>query len=185
MTSSHPDQKLLKACKNGDSHSQKELYDFFAPRMMVVATRYTKSVEEAEDILQDSFVKIFSKIKSLKDPEKIGGWIKKIVVNTALNHNRSKLYMFPMTEINETTSVYNEELNLSYFHFEELLTMIRSLPSGCQVIFNLYAIEGFNHHEIGKKLSISVGTSKSQYARARKLLIEMLEKNQKVNYGAI
>ena len=93
--------------------------------------------------------------------------------------------MFPMTEINETTSVYNEELNLSYFHFEELLTMIRSLPSGCQVIFNLYAIEGFNHREIGKKLSISVGTSKSQYARARKLLIEMLEKNQKVNYGAI
>ena len=177
--------KLLAACKKGDQAAQKGLYDLFAPRMMVVALRYSKTTHEAEDIIQEAFLKIFKSVESLRETEKLEGWIKRIVINTALNQNRSKLYMFPMAELNEYSSTSSDNMDLSSFHFKELLVMIQSLPAGCQVIFNLYAIEGYSHQEIGEKLGISVGTSKSQYSRARILLQEMVKKSQKVNYGTV
>jgi len=177
--------KLLAECKKGDPAAQKGMYDLFAPRMLVVALRYSKTTHEAEDIIQEAFLKVFRSIDTLREPEKLEGWIKKIIVNTALNQNRSKLYMFPMAEIHENTSVSSDEVDLGSFHFKELLKMIQELPAGCQVIFNLFAIEGYSHKEIGEKLEISVGTSKSQYARARVLLQEMVKKAQKVNYGAV
>ncbi len=179
------DHKLIKACKKGDNQAQKELYDLFAPKMMVIALRYSKSVPEAEDILQDAFVKVFQKIGSLKQDDKLGGWIKRIVINTALNQNRSKLYMFPMSQVEENTISDESEINLSEIHFQELLKMIQALPLGCQTIFNLYAIEGYSHSDIAKKLGISSGTSKSQYSRARKILREKLESIENVNYGAV
>ena len=178
-------KKLLAECKKGDSTAQRGMYDLFAPRMLVVALRYSKTTLEAEDIIQEAFLKVFENINTLREPEKLEGWIKKIVVNTALNQNRSKLYMFPMAEITESTKVDSDEVDLSSMHFKELLLMIQELPSGCQVIFNLFAIEGYSHKEIGEKLDISIGTSKSQYARARVLLQGMVKKAQKVNYGAL
>lgn len=178
-------EKLLAECKKGDQAGQKGLYDLLAPRMIVVALRYSKTTHEAEDIIQEAFLKVFKNIDTLREPEKLEGWVKKIVINTALNQNRSKLYMFPMSELNENSSTSSENMDLSTFHFEELLKMIQSLPTGCQVIFNLYAIEGYNHKEIGDKLGVSVGTSKSQYSRARVLLQEMVRESQKVNYGTV
>ena len=179
------DHKLIKACKNGDNHAQKELYDLFSPTMMVIALRYSKSVSDAEDILQEAFVKVFQKIGSLKRHDKLGGWIKRIVINTSLNQNRSKLYMFPMSHVDEITLHSENEVDLSEIHFQELLKMIQALPAGCQIIFNLYAIDGYSHSEIAEKLDISSGTSKSQYSRARKILREELEEFENVNYGSV
>lgn len=176
---------LLAGCKKEDPICQKGLYDRYAPKMLVVAMRYSKTTHEAEDIIQEAFLKIFKNIDTLREHSKVEGWIKKIVINTALNQNRSKLYMFPMMEIEEGTSYSDEDLGLQDFQFQELLKMIQSLPTGCQIIFNMFAIEGYGHKEIAERLEISEGTSKSQYSRARVLLQEMVKNSQKVSYGAV
>lgn len=173
---------LVDQCKKGDASAQEQLYAHFSKQMYVICLRYTRSQQEAEDVLQEAFIKVFEKVNQFKGENSIGGWIKRIVVNTALNSQRSKLYMFPMTDIEELTSHQEEELTLSGFGLEELLEMIRSLPEGCQVIFNLYAIEGYSHKEIGEQLNISDGTSKSQYARAKQLLKSMINKEERRSY---
>lgn len=177
------EKALIEGCKKGDRVSQRDLYDHFSPKMMVVCLRYSKSDQEAEDILQESFIKIFDKIKDFKGESRLIYWIKRIVINTALNHGRRKLYMFPMVDVTLVEDVVRSDFSLAGFHFKELLKMIQQLPSGCQVVFNLYAIEGYNHNEIAEMLGISVGTSKSQYSRARMLLREMIGKEEKVSYG--
>jgi len=176
---------LIKACIKGDRNAQKDLYDLFAPKMMVVALRYSKSTAEAEDVLQEGFLKVFQNIGMLSDENSLEGWIRKIIVNTSLNQNRSKIYMFPMKEVEESTSYSEAEVNLSDLGFKDLLKLIQSLPDGCQVIFNMYAIEGYSHKEISESLRISIGTSKSQLARARELLRFKLEKRREGNYGTI
>lgn len=176
------EQLLVDQCKKGDSQAQDRLYAQYSRQMYVICLRYTRSQLEAEDVLQEAFIKIFDKISQYKGEAAVGGWIKRIVVNTALNSQRSKLYMFPMTDIGELTTHPEEELTLSGFQLEQLLEMIRSLPEGCQVIFNLYAIEGYTHKEIGEQLSIAEGTSKSQYARAKQLLKTMINKEERRGY---
>lgn len=176
------EKSLISGCKNGDRKFQRELYDHFAPKMMMVCLRYSKSDQEAEDILQESFIKVFDHIKGFKGESRLIYWIKRIVVNTALNHGRKKLYMFPMLDVAELEKPDDSNVSISSLHVQELLGMIQELPSGCQIIFNLYAIEGYNHNEISKMLEISVGTSKSQYSRARQLLREMIEKEE-ITYG--
>ncbi len=178
------EKALIEGCKDGDRKSQRALYDQFAPKMMVVCMRYSKSDQEAEDILQESFIKVFDHIKRFKGESRLIYWIKRIVINTALNHGRRKLNMFPMVDVNEIDKNGDSDVSLAGFHFKELLKMIQELPSGCQVIFNLYAIEGYNHNEIAEMLEISVGTSKSQYSRARMLLREIIKKEEKVAYGS-
>lgn len=126
--------------------------------------------QEAEDILQEAFVKIFQSIDRFRGESSLPYWIKRIVVNTALNHQRSKLYLFPMVDITEMHDQGNRANVLSDLSYEELLGMVQELPDGCRIIFNLYAIEGYKHQEIAKMLKISEGTSKSQYARAKMLL---------------
>ena len=176
------ERQLVEQCKKGDAHAQERLYAQFSRQMYVICLRYTRSQLEAEDVLQEAFIKVFDKIEQFKGETTIGGWIKRIVVNTALNSQRSKLYMFPMTDVQELTTHQEEELTLSGFHLEELLEMIRSLPEGCQIIFNLYAIEGYSHREISEQLGISEGTSKSQYARAKQLLKNIIMKEERRSY---
>ncbi|QSE96888.1 RNA polymerase sigma factor [Fulvivirga lutea] len=178
----HSEKDLIERCVKGDRKAQKELYDRHVSAMLVVALRYSKARQEAEDIIQESFIKVFDKIKTYKGESDIKYWIKRIVVNTALNHQRSKLYMFPMVDVEGMHNDFYSEISLSSYHFKELLQMIQELPTGCQAIFNLYAIEGYNHQEIAEMLNISVGTSKSQYSRAKMLLKERIEKEQKVSY---
>lgn len=177
------EKALIEGCKDDDRQCQRALYDEYAPKMMVVCMRYSKSDLEAEDILQESFIKVFDNIKRFKGESKLVHWIKRIVVNTALNHGRRKLYMFPMLDVENIDNPSDGDVPLSGYHFQELLKMIQELPSGCQIIFNLYAIEGYNHNEIAEMLDISVGTSKSQYSRARMLLREMIQKEQDISYG--
>jgi len=162
--------RIVEGCQKGDRKLQKELYEKYASGMMVVCLRYSKSTLEAEDILQESFIKVFKNIQKFQKDSNLGAWIKKIVVNTALNAQRKKLYMYPMVDIEQTDNHVDEKVVLAEFHLKELIDMIRTLPMGCQAIFNMYAVEGFSHKEIAEKLNISEGTSKSQYARAKMLL---------------
>lgn len=142
---------------------------------MVVCLRYSKSIAEAEDILQEGFVRVFQGLDGFRQDARLETWMTRIMVNTALNHHRKKLYLFPMVDV-EKTNLIESEISLSGIHFTQLLEMIQSLPEGCQIVFNLFAIEGYSHKEIAEQLGISEGTSKSQYARARKLLQEKLNR---------
>ncbi len=163
------EKELIEGCRKGDRASQKALYDHFCKKMMVVCLRYAKSTAEAEDILQEGFVKVFQGLAGFRQDAKLETWMTRIMVNTALNHHRKKLYLLPMVDV-EKADLTEEEISLSGIHFTELLRMIQALPQGCQVVFNLFAIEGYSHSEIAEKLGISEGTSKSQFARARQLL---------------
>jgi RNA polymerase sigma-70 factor (ECF subfamily) len=169
------EQELIEGCRNGERGFQKALYEKFCRKMMVVCLRYSKSTAEAEDILQEGFVKVFHGIKDFRQESKLETWITRIMVNTALNLQRRKLYLFPMVDVNEL-DLPEEEVSISGINFTYLLQMIQLLPHGCQVVFNLFAIEGYNHKEIAELLGVSEGTSKSQYARARQLLQQKLLK---------
>lgn len=167
---SMPDEKeLIDGCRKGIRASQKALYDRYSKKMMVVCLRYSKSTPEAEDILQEGFVKVFQGLEGFRQDSKLETWVTRIMVNTALNHHRKKLYLYPMVDVEEI-DIPQTEVSLSGLHFSQLLEMIQDLPQGCQVVFNLFAMEGYSHKEIAEMLGISEGTSKSQYARARSLL---------------
>ncbi|BDD04674.1 DNA-directed RNA polymerase sigma-70 factor [Aureibacter tunicatorum] len=179
------EEELIEACKKGERLAQRALYAKYSSSMFAVAMRYAKSQPEAEDILQDAFIKIFEKISTFKGSSTLGAWIKRIVINTALNSERSKLYMFPMSDVDDTNYFDDRNVMLSDFQFKDILGMIQKLPRSSQIIFNLYVIEGYNHLEIANELGISEGTSKSQLSRAKKMLRKLLTENgQEVGYGA-
>ncbi len=172
------DQKqLVKDCIKQKALAQQELYQYFAPAMLGVCYRYAKSIQDAEDVLQEAFVKVFFHINTYNFTGDLGAWIRRIMVNTALNYlKRNKKYRAEMAFAEmplHPVSSQNPDVNLEA---KQLAELIRQLPTGFQTIFNLYAIEGYTHVEIGQMLGISEGTSKSQYARARYLLIEWMEK---------
>jgi RNA polymerase sigma factor (sigma-70 family) len=175
------DEQLIALCIKNDHKAQKELYDRYASKLMPMALRYAKSQEDAEDILQDAFIKIFHRLESFRKEAQLLTWLKKIVVNTAINHNRKKMYQQPMMDIEKIATMHVEnEMTLSNIHFTEILAMMQKLPVGSRTVFNLFAMEGYGHKEIGELLGISEGTSKSQYSRARTLLKIMIEEANKV-----
>jgi RNA polymerase sigma-70 factor (ECF subfamily) len=178
----YSEEELLNGCVKGDRLMQKLLYERFCKRMLAICLRYSKAQQEAEDILQESFIKVFEHIKSFRKECPLEQWIKRIVINTALKHNRSKLYMYPALDIEDLERPIDENITLSDFHYNELLAMIQQLAPRYQVVFNLYAIEGFQHKEIASMLGITEGTSKSQFARARALLQQMIVEKKRVNY---
>jgi RNA polymerase sigma factor (sigma-70 family) len=175
---------LIKACLRGDKKQQQIFYEQFSKKMFVVCLRYTKGRLDAEDVLQEAFIKVFANLASFRLDAPLGPWIKKIVVNTALNHNRSKLYQYPPEDVDKMNEQLPDcEVILSNFSFQELLAMIQQLPLRCQMVFNLYAMEGYQHHEIAEMLEITEGTSKSQYSRAKLLLQEMLKSKEEPIYA--
>jgi RNA polymerase sigma factor (sigma-70 family) len=163
------ENELIEGCRKGNRASQKALYDQYCRKMLVVCLRYSKTTAEAEDILQEGFVKVFNAIKDFRQESKLETWITRIMVNTALNIQRRKLYLYPMVDVEEL-NLPDTEVSVSGIHFSQLLEMIQTLPHGCQIVFNLFAIEGFSHKEIAEQLGISEGTSKSQFARAKSLM---------------
>ncbi|HBH23831.1 MAG TPA: RNA polymerase subunit sigma-24 [Cytophagales bacterium] len=176
---------IVEKCNEGDRKAQKAFYEHFAPQLYVVCLRYARTTLEADDMLQDSFVKIFTKLSDFRGESNISYWLKRIVVNTAINYYRNKLYMYPMVDVEEYQDVLKHEHVISKIQLDELLEMLHELPEGCRVIFNLYAIEGYKHQEIAEMLKISEGTSKSQFARARQLLQEMLRQDHWGSYESI
>ena len=163
------ENELIEGCRGGSRAFQKALYDRYCRKMLVVCLRYSKTTAEAEDIVQEGFIKVFQGIKDFRQESKLETWITRIMVNTALNLQRKKLYLYPMVDVTELV-LPEEEVSLSGLNVSQLLEMIQALPQGCQIVFNLFAIEGYSHKEIAEMLGISEGTSKSQFARAKSLL---------------
>lgn len=168
------EEKLIDGCIAGKREMQHQLYDLYSRKMMAVCLRYAPTTFEAEDIMQDAFVKVFNKLHTFKRDCPVEFWIRRIVVNTALKHLRSKQLLTVSHEAEEMANLSSGEVNLSGYTMDELMAMIQSLAPRYRMVFNLYAIEGYNHKEIGEMLGISEGTSKSQYSRARAILQSML-----------
>jgi RNA polymerase sigma factor (sigma-70 family) len=169
---------LISGCIAGNRIVQKRLYELFASRMLILCQRYSKTTFEAEDALQEGFVKVFRAIKDFSRDCPLEMWIRRIMVNTALKQLRGQMLVVNIADTEPLEETPEEEFVISGFGYKELLGMIQSLAPRYQMIFNLYAIEGYTHKEIGEMLSISEGTSKSQYARARAILKGQLEKEQ-------
>ena len=166
---------LIKNCLKGKPDAQKQLYEEFAPLMLGVCYRYTKSLQDAEDILQEGFVRVFTFLNQYNKEGELGAWIRKIMVNTALNYlKKSRKYQYDLLFDNTDLHVVTTDDPEVLLQAKELAELIRQLPTGYQTIFNLHAIEGFSHVEIGQMLGISDNTSRSQYMRARQLLINWL-----------
>src|SRR6476620_998771 len=168
---------LVKDCLKGKPAAQRGLYDQFAGLMLSVCYRYTKSMVEAEDVLQEGFVKVFLNLHQYKFEGELGGWMRRIMVTTAINFlKRNARYqtdlLYPDDNLHVVSHESHPELKMEA---SELAYLVRQLPPGYQTIFNLYAVEGFNHVEIGKILGIKESTSRSQYARSRALLIQWIE----------
>lgn len=170
------DAQLIEGCKEKDLNAQKHLYELFAKKMMGICVRYAKDADEAQDILQDGFIKVFEKIDSFKGTGSLEGWIKKVIVNTALDNFRKTKHERLHVEIDGENNFFKaEEKVYDSLSVKELLKIIQLLPSGYRTVFNLYAIEGYSHKEIGDLLNISESTSKSQYSRAKQQLQKALQ----------
>ena len=169
-------QKLVKDCIRQIPAAQRQLYDHFAETMLGVCYRYTKSVDDAEDVLQDGFVKVFRNLGQYKYEGELGGWIRRIMVTTALNFlKKNSRYNHEFSFDNENLHPVADDNPEIKMTGKELADLVRQLPIGYQTIFNLHAVEGYSHVEIGELLGISDGTSRSQYLRARNLLITWIE----------
>lgn len=169
------DEQIVEGCVKKNAIAQKYLYDKFSRRMMGVCLRYCDSEEEAEDVLQNGFITAFEHIEAFRGTGSLEGWIKKIMVNTALTNIRKNKKFKQNIELDgveymlPSSGLANDNLKT-----KELLKIIQSLPPGGRMIFNLYAIEGYSHAEIANILNISEGTSKSQYSRARAYLQKII-----------
>ncbi len=175
-------RKLVDECLGGSKIAQKKLYEEYAPTLMGICMRYSGVFSEAEDILQESFLKIFSRLESYSGRGSLAGWMRRIVVNTAISmyhkdtRHRSN-YDFDSIQESE---IYGSRAENIEFTRQELMEAMSHLSSGYRLIFNLYAVEGYKHREIAEMLEIEENTSKSQYSRARRLIQNVLQQMSKV-----
>lgn len=171
------DQEIVKGCLKKDKLAQKSLYDRYSGLLLGICIRYATDVPEAEDILQESFVKVFLNIGDYSGQGSFIGWMRKIVINTAITHYHKNLKHKHYVEIEElyTSEAGSSDNPDTPFTADELLKVLDQLPPGYRAVFNLYAIEGYKHKEIAEMLKIDVNTSKSQYSRARSLIQKKLK----------
>jgi RNA polymerase sigma-70 factor (ECF subfamily) len=170
------DQKLIHQCIKGDRKAQKALYDAYASTMFGVCLRYSNSGEEAKDILQEGFIKVFTKIDQFNGSGAFEGWMKRIFINCALEYYRiNKVHMYHADTM-EAESNPHHDFTLEKISRKEILDVMNKMAAGYRTVLNLYIIEGYSHGEIGEMLGISEGTSKSQLSRARAILQEELLK---------
>lgn len=170
------DHQLVRDCLKEKPEAQRQLYERFAETMLGVCYRYTKSIKDAEDVLQEGFVKIFLGLKQYRFEGELNAWIRRIMVNTSLNFlKRNRKYRDEMYFIEQPLHVVTDDDPAILLQAKELANLIRQLPQGYQTIFNLHAVEGYSHVEIGEMLGITDSTSRSQFSRARGLLISWIE----------
>lgn len=169
-----PESDLIKGCMDGNRRMQEELYRRFSPRMYAVCLRYAGNAEEAEDILQEGFIKVFKKLDSFRSEGSFEGWVRRIFVNTAIEHFRRKRYLMPVTEKEENTIEGKYTSVLDELGVKDIMALIQELSPGYRTVFNMYVVEGYTHKEIADMLGISEGTSKSQLSRAKVILQDMV-----------
>lgn len=174
-------ESLVSGCKAKDRQAQEKLYQLTASRMMGVCMRYTNNRAEAEDILQTGFVRVFTRIESYRSEGAFEGWIRRIMVNTAIEAFRRNKRMVQAEDIQELADEFGPASEIDEMAYEDLINIIQQLPAGYKLVFNMFAIEGYSHKEIAEELGISESTSKSQLLRAR----EWLKKRIKLLEGGV
>jgi RNA polymerase sigma-70 factor (ECF subfamily) len=175
------EQKLIKACLNGDGTAFEEIYHQFAARMLAVCYRYSHHKDDAKDLLQEGFIKVFEQLSKFRHEGSFEGWIRRIMVLTALEKYRKgtrerESYGGSLDDLTDAFQPVSSDDIYSQMGFDELIAMIRELSPAYKMVFNLYVFEGMKHEEIAKTLSISVGTSKSNLSDARKILQKRIRK---------
>lgn len=172
------EKELVNGCIKEDRVCQERLWKMYAPKLLSVSLRYCQSREDAEDVVMESFVKIFDHLPNFRYQSSLETWMRRIVVNTSINKLRANRF---------TESIDNENLNIGYddkgfedLDARQLLQMLETLPVGYRTVFNMFAVEGYSHKEIADELGIDEGTSRSQLAKARKALQDMIEKTEKI-----
>lgn len=175
-------KKLIKRCKQNDLPSQKLLYDMFADVLFSISLKYSRNYSEAEDNLQDAFIKIFEKIHQFQYKGSFEGWLKRITVNICLQrYRKQKVFELVNEEALKAEDIYVEEKSYS---LQFLLSCIQSLPDRYRMVFNFYTLDGFSHKEIAEKLQITEGTSKSNLSRAKEILRKKInEANNQGDYS--
>lgn len=169
------DQQLIASCLKGDRKAQESLYNRYAPRMLGVCMRYLPRQEEAEDVMQEAFIRIFDKLASFRGEASLQTWMTRIMVNFALNHLRSRRQLVPMDEEEvEQSLAFGVQPAYHSLDADAVMKAIQQLPAGYRTVINLFSIEGYSHAEIGQMLGITESTSRSQFTRARQLLEKKL-----------
>ena len=177
------EQDVIIGCQNGDRASMEVLYNHYVRRMKAWVYRYARTTSDIDDILQEGFVKIFRNIHTFKNIGSFEGWLKRIMINSAINFYRKNINFYKEVNwehVNETDVEATEIAdNLCV---EEIQELINKMPEGYKFVFNMYAIEGFSHKEIAEMLSIQEATSHSQYSRSKKYLINLIKERDKTEY---
>lgn len=173
------DEAIIKACLANDRKAQEAFYNHFCSTMFAVCLRYSNNREDAGDILQEGFIKVFSKLGQFQGKGSLEGWMKRIFINTALEHYRINKVYYAQADIEVAENKAVNDFISERLDAALLLKILNQMAPGYRTVINLYAIEGYNHAEIAEMLGISEGTSKSQLARARQVLAAALEKLKK------
>ncbi|MEO8763400.1 MAG: RNA polymerase sigma factor [Ginsengibacter sp.] len=176
---------LIKGCIAGNRQMQEILYYQFSPKMYGVCLRYSGNVEDANDLLQEGFIKIFRNLEKFRADGSFEGWMRRIFVNTSIEHFRKKVKLYNVTEVQENT-IEDDELNiLDSMAEKDIILLVNELSPGYKAVFNMHVIEGYSHKEIAAILGITEGTSKSQLARAKGVLKKSVEKRMNRTSGDI
>lgn len=172
---------IISECIAGNPKAQAKLYQQFAPKMFGVCLRYAKDATEAEDNLQEGFIKVFSNLNTFRNDGSLEGWIRRIMINVSLEKIRKQHLLYPVEDVSIYDSVNFSDDVVAKMAAEDLMKLIQELPPRYRLVFNLYVIEGMSHQEIAEEMSITQGTSKSNLARAR----EILKKKVVENFGEL
>ncbi len=173
--------KIINDCASGDVRAQEKLYRTLAPKMYGVCLRFAKDRTEAEDNLQEGFVKVFTNIHKFRHEGSLEGWVRRIMVNVSLSKYRKQHLMHPVEDVSIYETPEMSEDALDKISADELLALVQELPPRYRMVFNLYVMEGMSHQEVGEAMNISEGTSKSNLARAR----DILKRKVKRLYGEL
>ena len=168
--------QFLQACQRGDRTAQKQLYEKYKGKMFVLCLRYADSREDAEDILQEGFVKVFRDLHQYRGAGNFEGWVRKVVLNSALQYIRKQKKTLPTADFGAVEFALTTEEDEAFDHdlVKKILHLMQRMPIGFRTVLNLYVMEGYTHPQIAEELGISVGTSKSQLSRAKKFLRELV-----------
>lgn len=173
------EQDLVRASLKGDQKAQKKLFDSLAPEMMTLCNRYSNSPAQAADMLQEGFIIVFQKLKQFKGSGSFKGWVRTIMVNSALTVLRKEKKFAFSLDIEEVYGAESSTVDaISQLSFQELSDLISKLPAGYRAVFNMYAIEGYSHREISEKLNFTESTSKTQYRKAKIYLQKLIAENE-------
>ena len=168
---------MLAGTLKNNAAAQEALYDRYSPRMLAVCYRFAKSREDAEDMLQEGFIKIYTQLHQYRSEGALEGWIRRIIVHTCINVLKKNKKFFETVDLIHANAFHTkDDMVPSIIQAKQVVECIRMLPLGYKTVLNLYAIEGYSHKEIGKMLDIEESTSRSQYTRAKAMLEDILVK---------